>query len=176
MAIDQATRIRIEAGEEAGRKLVARFKKQDFTCTVNATPEDGSKQVFQLAHDGSLHTSLSAAGSAVMGGIACNGWRFWTTAEAAEAAAATKAATKAAKPAKEPKPPKPAKAPKAEGDASPKRKPGRPARMIKVAKSQDGVAAHQTRYFCSGCMDTFDAPTAELRPACPQGHTDQPAA
>jgi hypothetical protein len=169
MAIDEATRTRILAGEAAGLRLVARFKKQAFACVVIGKPEDSSKKVYLLEHDGSEHTSLSAAGSAVMGGVACNGWRFWTTAEQAEAAQAAKAA----KPAKEPKEPK---EPKADADAAPKRKPGRPARMIKVAKSQDGVADHMTRYFCSDCMDEFDAPTGELRPVCPQGHTDQPAA
>ncbi|HET7738334.1 MAG TPA: hypothetical protein VFK32_07155 [Tepidiformaceae bacterium] len=28
--------------------------------------------------DGTFYSSLSAAGSAVMDGVACNGWRFWS--------------------------------------------------------------------------------------------------
>ena len=57
-----------------GTKLVARYKKQDFTCEVVKT-KDGV--IYRLA-DGQEFKSLSSAGSAVMGGSACNGWRFWS--------------------------------------------------------------------------------------------------
>lgn len=57
-----------------GTKLVARYKKQDFTCEVVKT-KDGT--VYRLT-DGQDFKSLSSAGSAVMGGSACNGWRFWS--------------------------------------------------------------------------------------------------
>jgi hypothetical protein len=57
-----------------GTKLVATYKKQDFTCEVVKTREG---VVYRLA-DGQEYRSLSSAGSAVMGGSACNGWRFWT--------------------------------------------------------------------------------------------------
>lgn len=36
--------------------------------------------------DGREFRSLSSAGSAVMGGIACNGWRFWSVADGGEVA------------------------------------------------------------------------------------------
>lgn len=57
-----------------GTKLVARYKKQDFTCEVAKT-KDGL--VYRLP-DGQEFKSLSSAGSEVMGGSACNGWRFWS--------------------------------------------------------------------------------------------------
>ena len=40
---------------------------------------DDGKLRFRLA-DGREFGSPSAAGSAVMGGISCNGWRFWSLA------------------------------------------------------------------------------------------------
>jgi hypothetical protein len=58
-----------------GTVLVARYKKQDHRCEVVAG-EDG-KVVFRIK-GGKEFTSPSAAGSAVMGGTACNGWRFWS--------------------------------------------------------------------------------------------------
>jgi hypothetical protein len=57
-----------------GTRLVARYKKQDFTCEVVKT-KDGV--LYRLA-DGQEFKSLSSAGSAVMNGSACNGWRFWS--------------------------------------------------------------------------------------------------
>ena len=59
----------------AGTRLVATYKKQAFVCTVEA--EDDGKLAFVL-EDGKRYKSPSSAGSAVMGGSACNGWRFWS--------------------------------------------------------------------------------------------------
>src|SRR5947209_5367876 len=63
-----------------GARLVARFKRQEYACVVKLVVEDQQplKRVYILEHDRSEHPSLSAAGSAVMGGTACNGWRFWS--------------------------------------------------------------------------------------------------
>ena len=60
----------------AGTKLVARYKKQEHTCEV--VEVDGAIR-YRLA-DGREFKSPSSAGSAVMGGTACNGWRFWSVA------------------------------------------------------------------------------------------------
>lgn len=81
MAIDSALRDKLEPGTG----LTARYKGKEHRAEVVAG-EDG-KLRFRLA-DGREFGSPSAAGSAVMGGIACNGWRFWSIAdeEAAEAA------------------------------------------------------------------------------------------
>src|SRR4051812_18868634 len=59
----------------AGTVLTAKFKKTAFTCEVVVDGE--GKRTYRLA-DGKTFTSPSAAGSAVMNGVACNGWRFWT--------------------------------------------------------------------------------------------------
>ena len=64
-----------------GTVLVARYKKKDYRCTVFET-EDG-KTVYKV-HGGEDHSSPSAAGSAVMDGVACNGWRFWSVEGAEE--------------------------------------------------------------------------------------------
>lgn len=58
----------------AGTKLVAKYKGQEHIAEVVAT-EVGIR--YRLA-DGREFKSPSSAGSAVMGGSACNGWRFWS--------------------------------------------------------------------------------------------------
>ncbi len=63
---------------EPGTKLEARYKGQVYTCEVVATAE-GLR--CRLA-DGRAFGNPSAAGRAVMGGVACNGWRFWSLAGA----------------------------------------------------------------------------------------------
>lgn len=62
-------------GMVAGTTLVARYKGTRYTTEV-ITGDDGRLR-YRLA-DGREFTSPSAAGSAVMGGPACNGWRFWS--------------------------------------------------------------------------------------------------
>ena len=76
---------------EPETKLVARYKKEEHQAEVVAG--DGDKTLIRLA-DGREFTSVSAAGSAVMGGVACNGWRFWSL-EGAEEAKPAKAEKKA---------------------------------------------------------------------------------
>lgn len=61
----------------AGMTLTAKYKKAEHTAEVVAGEE--GKLVYRLA-DGREFKSPSAAGSAVMGGVACNGWRFWSLA------------------------------------------------------------------------------------------------
>lgn len=50
-------------------------KRKEHRCEVVAGEE--GRVVYRLK-DGREFTSPSAAGTAVMGGTACNGWRFWT--------------------------------------------------------------------------------------------------
>jgi hypothetical protein len=79
-----------------GTVLVARYKKAQHRCEVVAG-EDG--KVLYRIKGGKEYGSPSAAGSAVMGGTACNGWRFWTPEgqePARKAASAPKSAKKAA--------------------------------------------------------------------------------
>jgi len=63
-------------------------KRKEHRCEIVAGEEG---KVHYRLRDGRQFTSPSAAGTAVMGGSACNGWRFWTV-EGAEkpARAATK--------------------------------------------------------------------------------------
>lgn len=62
----------------AGMKLVGRYKGSDYQADVVAG--DTGNLLYRLA-DGRDFGSPSAAGAALMGGIACNGWRFWSVAE-----------------------------------------------------------------------------------------------
>ncbi len=59
-----------------GMKLAAKYKGETWTAEVGQT-EDGLRIKLE---DGRGFKSPSAAGSAVMGGSACNGWRFWSIA------------------------------------------------------------------------------------------------
>ncbi len=72
---------------EAGTRLAARYKGTTYTCEVVQT-EEGLRYRLE---DGKDFKSPSSAASAVMGGMAANGWRFWSLAEElAEKAAAPK--------------------------------------------------------------------------------------
>ena len=66
-----------------GVRLQGRYKGQAFAATVVAT-ERGLR--YRLP-DGREFRSPSGAGRAVMGGVACNGWRFWSRADAADTGA-----------------------------------------------------------------------------------------
>src|SRR5690349_17395859 len=92
MAIAGAQR---NTGLVPGTRLVAKYKGKLHTAEVVAA-EDG-KIAFRLA-DGQTFKSPSAAGSAVMGGTACNGWRWWSVegAEPAQRAAAPPRAARSA--------------------------------------------------------------------------------
>ncbi len=64
-----------------GTKLVARYKGKEYAAEVVETEEG----VRYRLEDGREFKSPSSAGSAVMGGSACNGWRFWSPAGSEEA-------------------------------------------------------------------------------------------
>ncbi len=61
-----------------GTKLVAKYKGREHRAEVVVGKD--SKLCYRLA-DGREFASPSGAGSAVMGGISCNGWRFWSPAK-----------------------------------------------------------------------------------------------
>ncbi len=65
----------------AGTKLVARYKGKEYTAEVVET----EKGIRYRLEDGREFKSPSSAGSAVMGGSACNGWRFWSVSGSEEA-------------------------------------------------------------------------------------------
>ena len=64
-----------------GSRLVARYKRQDYSCEVIRT----ERGIRYRLEDGQELNSPSSAGAAVMGGKACNGWRFWSLAGSEEA-------------------------------------------------------------------------------------------
>ena len=84
----------------AGTKLVAQYKGHEYRCVVVAGEGDKPGYKMECPDHPDLHgkefKSPSSAGSAVMGGSACNGWRFWSVA-GSEKAKPKKAAKKAAK-------------------------------------------------------------------------------
>ncbi len=77
---------------KAGTRLTARYKGEEYGAEVIET-EEGIRYRLE---DGREFNSPSSAGSAVMGGKACNGWRFWSIA-GSEKAKPKKTSKKAAK-------------------------------------------------------------------------------
>ena len=124
---------------EAGTRLVARYKDQTYSAEVVHT-EDGLRYRLE---DGREFKSPSAAGSAVMGGVACNGWRFWSL-EGQEPAR---------------------KEPKANGKGKRSK-----FRTIKKLPNQQGLEEGQVRYFCSACQKSFLVEDGQEPEACPEGH------
>jgi hypothetical protein len=126
----------------AGTRLVAKFKKEEYACSVEQDEEGKS---FYVLADGRRFTSPSAAGSAITGG-AVNGWRFWSV-EGEEPPPADE----------------PADQPKANGA-----KAKSPAKLIAKTPNQKGVAEGEVRYFCNACMRSFTS--LAVPEACPEGH------
>ena len=91
MAIDATQRKAIAAGQT----LTAKYKGTQYAVAV--VEGEGGKLLYRLG-DGHEFKSPSSAGSAVMGGSACNGWRFWSIDDGAPRPA-SKPAKVAAKPA-----------------------------------------------------------------------------
>ena len=130
---------------EPGTVLVARYKKQERTCEVvqtdDATPGSARGGVRFRLDDGTEHKSPSSAGKAAMGGVACNGWRFWSL-------------QGDLKPAKEPKEPKKAEKPaKAPAKKAAKKSAKKPAK--KSAKKKSARMASGGSYGCGACGQEF---------------------
>ena len=98
--------------------------------------------------DGREFKSPSSAGSAVMGGVACNGWRFWSLAPTGET-------------------PAPAAEPAKKGKAK--------FRTIKKLPNQQGLEEGQVRYWCSACQKSFVVEGGQEPEACPEGHKAEDA-
>jgi hypothetical protein len=134
----------------AGTVLVARYKKQDRTCEVVETPEGLRYRL----DNGTEHKSPSSAGKAAMGGVACNGWRFWSV-QGTE------------KPVREAKAEKPVKEPAAKKPAAKtaKKAKAKSAKRPKVARA----ASNGDSYGCGVCPETF--PTQKKAVAHAMTHT-----
>ena len=133
-----------------GTRIVADYKKTRYVCTVEAA-EEGEGVLYAL-EDGKKFKSPSAAGSAVMGGTACNGWRFWSV-EGEEP------------PAKEAKPAK-----KKGGSKTSKKARKTSSKLIYAMEDQSGVPDGMARFWCNACMDAFEAEDGKLPEQCPEGH------
>ena len=132
---------------KAGQKLVARYKGQEHTVLVLVLGDETTNGLGFELDGGTIYRSLSSAGSAVMGGTSCNGWRFWSP----EGSLKTK----------------PDKTETVKHTAKPAAK----VRLIKKVPNQKGVPASRVKWFCSGCMKSFLADVAEDPQACPEGHS-----
>jgi hypothetical protein len=117
---------------EPGTVLVARYKGKEHRCEVVQTDEGLRYRV-----DGQDYRSPSSAGKAVMDGVACNGWRFWSV-------EGTESKPRASKP------------------KAPKKAAGKKAPAKKTAKGKRATAASaksRDSYGCGACGATFGTMT-----------------
>ena len=130
---------------EPGTTLVARYKKAERTCEVvqtdDATPGSAQSGIRFRLDDGTEHRSPSSAGKQAMGGVACNGWRFWSL----------QGDLKPVKAAKEPKAEKPTKAPAGKVAKKSIAKKG----AKKPAKKKAARMASSGSYGCGACGQEF---------------------
>jgi hypothetical protein len=135
-----------------GTRLAARHKGHVYHCVVRSRDEDKVGFTLDCPDHPDLHgkefKSPSSAGSAVMGGVACNGWRFWSL----EGQLPERKERKA----KEPK--------------EPKAKARSKFRTIKKLPNQQGLEEGQVRYWCSACQKSFVVEGDQEPEACPEGH------
>ena len=127
---------------EPGTRLVAKYKKEIHNATVL---EDGTINV-DGPTIGANFKSVSAAGSAIMGGIACNGWRFWSIEG------------------EEPEPAAKEEAPKAKAK-----------KMLSRTPNQQGVPEGHIKIFCNGCMKSHVIEGDSVPASCPEGHSAEAA-
>ena len=125
-----------------GTRLVANYRKQAHACMVEKADE-GGKLAFVL-EDGKRYKSASAAASAVMGGKAVNGWRFWSV-QGFEPRAK-------------------------EGGEKPETQAAKSKRLVYRVPNQKGIAEGQSRWFCRACMKGFVIGGDEQPGVCPAGH------
>lgn len=136
----------------AGTVLAARYKGQTYRCTVL---EHEGKLAFSL-EDNSIHPSVSAAASKVMGGISANGWRFWSL--------------EGDLPLETEKSISPRK-----GHARNASVPSRAVKVIKRLPNQKGTPEGSTKFWCSACMRAFIAEASVSPERCPEGHAREQA-
>lgn len=145
-----------------GIKLVAKYKNNDFTCdVVELVPEGEEEAAVFFQVNGENYTSVSSAGSAVMDGAACNGWRFWTI-DGDQKPPKEKATPKEKK----------ARAKKDKAETPPEVRARRPRAGRKIKKSKIFEQMEDGGWFCQGCMSAFEWEGEEDYPTeCPEGHT-----
>ena len=127
-----------------GTRLVASYRKQAHVCMVEERDEGGG--ILFVLEDVRKFKSASSAASAVMGGKAVNGWRFWSV-------QGTKPQAK-------------------EGGERPETQAAKRKRLIYRVPNQKGIAEGQSRWFCRACMKGFVAEGDGQPEACPDGHRE----
>jgi hypothetical protein len=125
----------------AGTRLVARYKKEEYWATVVEGEQGGLRYRLE---DGREFKSLSSAGSAVTGGVACNGWRFWSVAEGS-------------------------KAPGLKAERKPAKREAQTQGFHRLP-DEEGAEEGTAKFFCDVCMEAFVAPAGEEPATCPKGH------
>ena len=105
---------------------------------------DEGEGILFVLEGGRKFKSASSAASAVMGGKAVNGWRFWSVQGA------------------EPK--------TKEGREKPETQAAKPKRLVYRVPNQKGIAEGQSRWFCRACMKGFVIEGDGQPEACPEGH------
>ena len=126
-----------------GTRLVASYRKQAHACMVEKADEGGG--ILFVLEGGRKFKSASSAASAVMGGKAVNGWRFWSVqgAEPQGKEGGEKSETQASK----------------------------SKRLVYRVPNQKGIAEGQSRWFCRACMKGFVVEDGDGQPeVCPEGY------
>ena len=145
-----------------GTRLVARYKKQAHHADV---VEGEVGKVRYRLKDGREFKSPSAAGTAITN-KACNGWAFWSVAQATSDGTTEDAlesypwANDAAKVAEQETMVEEA----AQGIT------GQPAASFRRVPNQRGVTEGSVRLYCGTCKTSFTAPEGQQPDACPERH------
>ena len=137
---------------EAGTKLIAKYKKEEYRAEVIAGEEEG-KVKYQLS-DGRDFKSLSSAGTAITT-KACNGWAFWsleTDGGPSEPEEADGSEGQGEDPSGEDTTEEP------------------PSAQFKRVHNQKGVGEGEVRLYCDACQKSFTAPAGQQPESCPEGH------
>ena len=135
---------------QAGTKLIAKYKKEEYRAEVIAGEE--GKVKYRLA-DGQEFKSPSAAGTAVTG-KACNRWAFWSLEPDAAPTDLPEASSEEQGEAAE--------------DAEKQNPP--PAAGFRRVPNQKGVGEGEVRLYCDACQSSFTSPADQPVATCPEGH------
>ena len=135
---------------EAGTKLIAKYKKEEYRAEVIAGEE--GKVKYRLT-DGREFKSPSSAGTAITG-KACNGWAFWSVDSGDTPGQPEEQETQDSQP---------------EDSAGPAVvEPSSTA--FRRVPNQRGVGEGEIRLYCDSCQKSFTAPADQQPESCPEGH------
>jgi hypothetical protein len=144
-----------------GTRLVATYKKTTYHAQV--VEGEAGKVLYKL-EDGRTFKSPSAAGTAITN-HACNGWMFWSVAQAAEEGveAYPWADVSDDEPGEDAQEEQPAEAQQVEPSEE-------KLATFRRVPNQKGVSEGQVRLYCDACGKSFEAPADQPPDACPEGH------